>query len=144
MKYHQKTNSRSPKAHQNCSKLMPKRAKIPKMTPGGKSIIFVVDVGSIRGTCLGTFSFKSPIKCFQKTFQNNPKHFPNMSQRPPEKPPKHVPKTFPKPPPKNITEKKKNKSQVTFKGSRKKETTWRIQHVFWGPKVWHVDKTAQP
>ena len=39
MKWHQQGTPRSPKAHKNRSKFMPKRPKILKMTPGGKRII---------------------------------------------------------------------------------------------------------
>ena len=41
MKWHQKGSPRPPKAHQTGAKLMPKRAKILKMMPGGKSIKFL-------------------------------------------------------------------------------------------------------
>ena len=49
VKCHQKGSPRPPKAHQKGTKLMPKRAKIAKMTPDGNSIIFFTNIGSNRG-----------------------------------------------------------------------------------------------
>ena len=67
MKWHQKGSPRSAKVYQNGTKLMPKRAKIPKMTPGGKSIIFCrfwTDSGNPLGSMFGPKSDKKLQKSF--------------------------------------------------------------------------------
>ena len=48
------------------TKLMPKRAKIPKMTPNSKSIIFLYEFGRIQGARSAPFSAQNPIKGFKK------------------------------------------------------------------------------
>ena len=71
MKWHQKSSPRSPKAHQMGTKLMPKRSKIPKMTPGGKIIIFLYEFGPIQGARSAPFSVQNPIKSFKKAVRKS-------------------------------------------------------------------------
>ena len=66
MKWHQKSSPRSPKAHQMGTKLMPKRAKIPKMTPSSKSIIFLYEFGRIQGAPIGSIFCPKSDKRVQK------------------------------------------------------------------------------
>ena len=49
------------------TKLMPKRSKIPKMTPGGKIIIFLYEFGPIQGARSAPLSVQNPIKIIQKS-----------------------------------------------------------------------------
>ena len=44
VKCHQKGSPRPPKAHQKGTKLLPKRAKIAKMTPDGTSMNFFINI----------------------------------------------------------------------------------------------------
>ena len=62
-----KNSPRSPKAHQMGTKLMPKRAKIPKMTPSSKSIIFVIRVWTDSGCPLGSIFGPKSNKIIQKS-----------------------------------------------------------------------------
>ena len=66
-KWHQKGSPRSPKAHKNGTKLMPKRPKIHQNDARGQNNIFLKDFGPIWGTTSAPFSVQQPLKCTNKT-----------------------------------------------------------------------------
>ena len=67
IKWYQKGSPRSPKAHKNGTKLMPKRPKIHQNDARGQNNIFFKDFGPIWGTTSAPFSVQQPLKCTNKT-----------------------------------------------------------------------------
>ena len=67
MRWHQKGSPRSPKAHDNGTKLMPKRPKIHLNDARGQNNIFFNDFGPIWVTTWAPFSVQKPLKCKNKT-----------------------------------------------------------------------------
>ena len=67
IKWHEKGSPGSPKAHENGTKLMPKRRKIHLNDAREQNNIFFKDFGPIWGTTSAPFSVQQPLKCTNKT-----------------------------------------------------------------------------
>ena len=69
IKWHQKGSPRSPKAHENGTKLMPKRPKIHQNVARGQNNIFLKDFEPIWGAVSAPFSVQQALKCTNKTHE---------------------------------------------------------------------------